>query len=86
LAARADAVLFPLAFSASRSVRFGGWDRMMLPLPGAKVVCVVGEPIAPKTSRPGKGEREEMRLGLELRLKELTLQADRLAGREEEDC
>jgi lysophospholipid acyltransferase (LPLAT)-like uncharacterized protein len=86
LAARAEAMLFPLAFSASRAVRFGGWDRMMLPLPGAKVVCVVGEPIVATTSRPGKVEREEMRLRLETRLNELTARADRLAGREEEPC
>jgi lysophospholipid acyltransferase (LPLAT)-like uncharacterized protein len=86
LAARAGVPLFPLAFSASKAIRLGGWDRMMLPVPGAKVVCVVGEPLVADTQRLGKEERERTRVVLEERLKGLCAEADRLAGREEEPC
>ncbi|MCP5328365.1 MAG: lysophospholipid acyltransferase family protein [Steroidobacteraceae bacterium] len=35
--------MLPLAFAASRSIRFH-WDRFVLPLPGARIVIAVGEP------------------------------------------
>jgi lysophospholipid acyltransferase (LPLAT)-like uncharacterized protein len=35
--------MLPLAFAASRSIRFH-WDRFVLPLPGARIVVAVGEP------------------------------------------
>jgi lysophospholipid acyltransferase (LPLAT)-like uncharacterized protein len=91
LAASGDAPLYPLSFSASRSVRLRGWDRMMLPLPGARVVCVVGEPLRAEADTRGRQQRERLgvdrerlRLELERRLNELSRQADRLAGRTEE--
>ena len=85
LARTGDAPLFPLSFSASRVIRLRGWDRMMFPLPGARVVCVVGEPlaVAPIVAE-GRRERESARTLLESRLNEITRRADRLAGRPEE--
>lgn len=35
--------MLPMAFAASRSIRFH-WDRFVLPLPGARIVVAVGEP------------------------------------------
>lgn len=35
--------MLPMAFAASRSIRFH-WDRFVLPLPGARIVIAVGEP------------------------------------------
>ena len=35
--------MLPLAFAASRAIRFH-WDRFVLPLPGARIVIAVGEP------------------------------------------
>jgi len=84
LASTGGAPLYPLAFSASRAVRLRGWDRMMLPLPGARVVCVVGAPLLPTHAAGGREERERMRAELERRLGDLCRQADRLAGRPEE--
>lgn len=84
LASTGAAPLYPLAFSASRAVRLRGWDRMMLPLPGARVVCVVGTPIVPEQRPQGRNEREAMRAELERRLGKLSRQADRLAGRPED--
>jgi lysophospholipid acyltransferase (LPLAT)-like uncharacterized protein len=85
LAATSGAPMFPLAFSATRSVRMSGWDRMMLPLPGARVACVVGEPLEFPAGRPDKHEREQSRLRLQQRLCEVTKRADRLCGRIEEE-
>ena len=68
LAATGGAPICPLAFSASRFVRLGGWDRMMLPLPGARVVCVVGEPIEVPRGRLGRDQRETLRAELQQRL------------------
>ena len=85
LAMRTGAPLFPLAFSANRVYRATGWDRMMLPLPGARVVCLVGEPFEATEKKPSKDKRERLRSDLEQRLQELTRRADREAGRTEED-
>jgi hypothetical protein len=85
LAAAGNTQLFPLAFSASRAVRMKGWDRMMLPLPGARVVCVIGSPIDPPKGACTREERERLRALLEQRLHDTTRRADRLAGRYEED-
>ncbi len=83
LAMSAGAPVVPMAFSARPALRLSGWDRMMLPVPGGKVVCVVGEPI-----EVGKGRdpalRESLRAEVERRLAELCRHADRLAGRPEE--
>ena len=84
LACSGGAPLYPLAFSASRAVRLKGWDRMMLPLPGARVVCVVGEPLVAEATRPGREARERMRADLERRLADVSRRADRLVGRPEE--
>jgi lysophospholipid acyltransferase (LPLAT)-like uncharacterized protein len=86
LASSGGAPLYPLAFSASRAVRLRGWDRMMLPLPGARVVCVVGEPLVTETGRSGREARERMRADLERRLVDVSRRADRLAGRPEESA
>ena len=86
LAGSSGASLYPLAFSASRAVRLRGWDRMMLPLPGARVVCVVGKPLVAEAGRHGRDERERLRAELERRLAELSRHADRLAGRPEESA
>lgn len=84
LAAACGAPLFPLSFSASRAARLPGWDRMLVPLPGAEVVCVVGEPLDAPAPRDREG-RERVRVHLEQRLKEVTREADRLARRIQED-
>ena len=84
LASAGSVPLFPLAFSADRAVRMRGWDRMLIPLPGARVVCLVGEAIAPPAPRD-RNARERVRRELEERLKHVTREADRLSGRTEED-
>jgi len=81
LAATGGAPLCPLSFSASRFIRLGGWDRMMLPLPGARVVCVVGAPIEVPSGRLSRERREELRLELQSGLMDAARRADAAVGR-----
>lgn len=83
LAIATGAPLFPMAVSCSRGWRLRTWDRLMLPYPFARMVLVVGEPL--RASGHGgaarAGEREALREELEKRLRLVTAEADRLAGR-----
>ena len=79
LARATGAPLFPLAVSCSFAVRLRSWDRLMLPLPCARVVLVAGEPFA--FDEGGKDAREHRRAALETRLRDVTRRADLLAGR-----
>lgn|GEM_PF-468823 len=89
LALQTRAPVFPVAVSCSRAFRLRTWDRLMLPRPGARVVLVVGPPLRPMPERGGAlrsvaeraSLREGMRAELELRLRRVTVEADRLAGR-----
>lgn len=42
-----DAPIQPVAFSARPALRLGSWDRSLIPLPFARVVCAFGEPLPP---------------------------------------
>jgi hypothetical protein len=72
--------IYPLAISASRSVRLGSWDRLMIPLPGSRVVCVVGEPLLPAATH-GRVERAALAGELERRLGATCSKADVAVGR-----
>lgn len=45
LARLADRPIQPIAFSARPAIRLKSWDRSLIPLPFARVVCAYGEPI-----------------------------------------
>lgn len=65
----------PAGISARPCLRFGSWDRMLLPLPFARVVCYFGESVAvERDADPEK--REAARLELEAKLEQLTRAAD----------
>jgi len=61
----------PLALSARPCLRFGSWDRMLLPLPFARVVCRFGEAM-PVEEGANKERREELRAALDARLEQMT--------------
>jgi lysophospholipid acyltransferase (LPLAT)-like uncharacterized protein len=44
--------LIPVGFAAWPAVRVPRWDRMIVPLPGARVVFVVGKPIRVARKEP----------------------------------
>lgn len=59
--------MLPMAFAASRSIRFH-WDRFVLPLPGARIVVAVGEPRwVPKRIDTGALEGEQLEMARRLR-------------------
>ena len=81
LAQMAGADLVPVAAALSPAIRFGSWDRMIvpLPIPFARTAFLIGEPIA----IPGEAkaaEREQLRLQLESEMTRLTAEADTLVG------
>lgn len=75
LAKATGAPIFPVSYAASRFVRMGSWDRLMIPLPFARVTLVIGDPLdVPR--RAEETELEEQRRVLESRLAELGRRAE----------
>jgi lysophospholipid acyltransferase (LPLAT)-like uncharacterized protein len=68
--------IVPIAFSARRRKYLRTWDRMMIPLPFSKCVCVYGEPM----TVPRDADTEEWRLKLEQALNALSDEAERLVN------
>lgn len=83
LARASGARLVPLGLSASRFRQLGSWDRAILPLPFARVICSYGEPIhLPKraTEEAAEGFRRELQATLDRMNLELDLELG-VAGR-----
>ncbi len=60
--------IFPMSYAASRARRLTrSWDRLLIPLPGARVVFEVGAPISvPRDADPAAVEAARVRLEQEL--------------------
>jgi hypothetical protein len=80
LAKITGAVIVPVSAAASQARCLGSWDRMLIPLPFARVVLIAGEPLV--VSRDADdNEVEQLRRILEDRLNELGRAAEqRLAA------
>ncbi len=80
LARATGAPIWPVSYAADRAkVVSRSWDRMLLPLPFARVAYVSGPPIeVPRDAGPE--EVEALRLELEARLDEATREAGRIVG------
>jgi len=67
--------IVPVTFSASRRKTFNSWDRFVIPYPFSRGVFIWGEPtwVGPKAG--GSGMEEKRRL-LEMRLNQITEEAD----------
>ena len=75
LARAVDAPIYPMAYAADRVRRLRSWDRMLVPLPFARVTVTVGAPLrVPATA--GDAELEALRDELEQRLRQITAAAD----------
>jgi lysophospholipid acyltransferase (LPLAT)-like uncharacterized protein len=74
------APIVPVSYAASRCVRLGSWDRLIIPLPFCRLVYAVEEPIL--VPRDAEGEQlEGFRAELQSRLERAGVQAhDALAG------
>ena len=82
LARSAGVPIVPVAFSARPCIRFGSRDRVLLPLPFARVVCRYGElytPPAPGADGALEGQRREVEAELSRMTDELDAQIG-LAG------
>src|SRR6185369_6935316 len=67
LAKATGAPIFPVSYAASRCIRLGSWDRMMIPLPFSRVTFAVEEAIrVPRRAQPE--ELEGLRQQLQERL------------------
>jgi lysophospholipid acyltransferase (LPLAT)-like uncharacterized protein len=70
LAKATGSTIFPISWAVSRSVRLRTWDRLIIPIPFARVAFVVGEPIdVPRSARGA--ELESYRRALANQLTEL---------------
>ncbi len=70
--------IVPLAFALKKYKQLRSWDRMMIPIPFSKGVCMYGEPMIV----PRDGNIEEWRLKLERTLNDLTAEAERILEEE----
>ncbi|MCP4908080.1 MAG: lysophospholipid acyltransferase family protein [bacterium] len=64
-----------VVFSARPALRFRSWDRMVLPLPFARVVCRFGEPF-PVETESGRGHEESCRAVLDANTNTMTDELD----------
>lgn len=79
LARACHAPLWPVAFSARPALRFGSWDRMLFPLPFARVIWACGDPIVvPRDA--DEATLETCRVRLERSLQQLTDDLDQRLG------
>jgi lysophospholipid acyltransferase (LPLAT)-like uncharacterized protein len=79
LAQMSGAQVLPMACAASRSWRLRTWDRLLVPLPFARVAVTLGEPYSVPKGIASE-ELERQRLELEARLQELAAEARRRAS------
>jgi lysophospholipid acyltransferase (LPLAT)-like uncharacterized protein len=68
--------IVPIAFASRKYITLRSWDRMIIPKPFSKSICIYGEPIVV----PRDGDAEEWRLTLEQTLNELSAEAERMVN------
>jgi len=79
LARVTGAPIYPVTYAATRVRRLRNWDRLVLPLPFAHVVYIVGEPL--HVPREATDEAiEALRAELETRLVAITREAEATVG------
>jgi lysophospholipid acyltransferase (LPLAT)-like uncharacterized protein len=74
--------IVPVAYAATRFGRLGSWDRMIVPLPFARLEYVFGAPMSVERG----ADLETAGAELKRRLNELGREADRRAGLETSDA
>jgi lysophospholipid acyltransferase (LPLAT)-like uncharacterized protein len=75
LAKITGAPIIPVSYAADRVKRLRSWDRLLIPLPFARVIVAVGEPIV-VTRHADDGAVEAHRRRLEERLNDLSRSAE----------
>ena len=81
LARATGATIFPVTYAATRQRRLRSWDRLIIPLPFARVTYIAGEPLqVPRHATDA--DVETLRRELETRLNRITEAAEASVGRE----
>jgi lysophospholipid acyltransferase (LPLAT)-like uncharacterized protein len=75
------APIVPVSYSSSRGLSLSSWDRFLLALPFGRLVFIAGEPVEVPPDADAAAI-EAARALVEMRLNQLTHEADRLCGRE----
>lgn len=74
IAARTGAPVIPVGFAATPHLRLPRWDRLIVPLPGARTITVMGKPIA------ASGSGGDTRASLLVALDDVTARARMIAA------
>lgn len=80
LARLTGAPIYPVSYAASRAARLRSWDRLLVPLPFARVAVVVGEPLY-VAGDEDPGQIENLRVDLENRMNALNHTAEAYLAR-----
>ena len=75
LAKTLDAPIYPMAYAASRAIALRSWDRSIIPLPFARVLVEIGEPLT-VPAEADAAQLEAIRAALDERLRGLTESVD----------
>jgi hypothetical protein len=65
IARLSDTPIQPVAFAARPALRLGSWDRSLIPLPFARVVCAYGEPVGVTPEAAEERIEQEITLALD---------------------
>jgi lysophospholipid acyltransferase (LPLAT)-like uncharacterized protein len=76
LARHSAAPIQPVALAARPALRLRSWDRSLVPLPFARVVCAYGEPLAPPAEDADKACEEALASDVTARLADLQCRAE----------
>ena len=66
----------PVAFAARPALRLGSWDRSLIPLPFARVVCAYGEPVGVTSEAAEERVEQGLTLALDQKLSALYERAE----------
>ena len=76
LARHTGSSIQPVALAARPALRLRSWDRSLVPLPFARVVCAYGEPLAPPAEDADKAREDALAAEVSARLAELQRTAE----------
>ncbi|QIK39363.1 lysophospholipid acyltransferase family protein [Pontivivens nitratireducens] len=86
IAVRTGAPVVPVAWSSKHALTFNSWDRALIPLPFSRIHLIWGQALTPPAATADRTVIEEFRGEVERALLDVTLAADRNAGRAEPFC
>jgi len=83
IAVRARVPVVPLAWSSKHAVAIRSWDRMLVPVPFARIHFIWGDAMTPPEDSGDRAVVEAFRQDVERALLDVTIAADQRAGRKQ---